>query len=324
VSQSFRLPVDGPGGAPAGAFSFPDPQPEQNDNPAEPPPRWWLHVLLFVLTLASSTFCGGLYYGWLPTPDVLERLWDPRLFLEGLKFSVPLMTILLAHELGHYFAARRHGLSATPPFFLPMPLPLPFSPGTLGAVIRIKQPIRSRRQLMDVGAAGPIAGFIALLPFLLVGSALSGVQEVDPKVSSIYFGEPLLFRVAARWLFSPDLAVGQDIMLHPMAWAAWFGLFVTALNMLPFFQLDGGHVTYALFGRHHRRAAWPALIALIGLGFLWPGWWVWSIVLAVLGPRHPPVLDEHQPLDPRRRWVGWIAILIFVVSFSPVPVWISP
>lgn len=324
MSQSTRLPIDGPGGPPAGAFPFTGSFPDPAASAIEKPPRWWLHAVLFVLTLASSTFCGGLYYGWLPSPDVFERLGDSRLLVEGLKFSLPLMTILLAHELGHYFAARRHGLAATPPFFLPMPLPLPFSPGTLGAVIRIKEPIRSRSSLMDVGAAGPISGFVALLPFLLVGAALSGVQEVDPEVSAIYFGEPILFQAAVRWLFFPELAAGQDVMLHPTAWAAWFGLFVTALNMLPFFQLDGGHVGYALFGRYHRRAAWPALVALIGLGFLWPGWWVWSIVIALLGPQHPPVLDEGRPLDRRRRVIGWVAILIFILSFSPVPIWISP
>ena len=291
--------------------------------PPPSPPRWWLHGLLFTLTLASSTFCGGLYYGWLPSPDLFERVTDPRLIVEGLKFSLPLMTILLAHELGHYFAARQHGLRVTPPFFLPMPVPLLFSPGTLGAVIRVKDPIRSRRQLMDVGASGPIAGFVVLLPFLVLGVAASGVQPV-PDSTAVYFGEPILFKFVARVLFFGDLGVGEDIMLHPMAWAAWFGLFVTALNMLPFFQLDGGHVTYALFGRFHRMAAWPLLAGLIGLGFLWPGWWVWSVIMIILGPRHPPVFDEHLPLDDRRKWVGWLAIVIFVLSFSPRPIWISP
>jgi len=302
-----------PGGIPTGAF----PQPPKYR------PRWWLHILLFVLTLVSSTFCGGLYYGWLPSPDVLERVRDPKLILEGFKFSLPLLAILLAHEMGHYLAARRHRLDATPPFFLPMPIPLLFSPGTLGAVIRIKQPIRTRRQLMDVGAAGPIAGFVMLLPFLILGTALSDVQEVDPEASVVYFGEPLLFKFIARVVFFPGLTDGQDIMLHPTAWAAWFGLFVTALNMLPFSQLDGGHVCYALFGKHHRAAAWPLLSGLVPLGFFWPGWWLWAIVLAFLGPRHPPVLEEDQPPDPQRRWMGWLAIVIFVLSFSPVPIWIT-
>ena len=303
-----------PGGAPAGFF----------DRPAHRRPRLWLHAVLLLLTVASSTLCGGLYYGWLPSLDPLDRLRDPRLLIEGLKFSLPLMAILLAHEMGHFAAARRHGLRATLPYFLPMPLPLPFSPGTLGAIIRIKEPIRTRRELLDIGAWGPIAGFLATLPFLVAGTALSGVQEIVPDTQAIYFGEPVLFMLAARGLFFSDLAPGQDIMLHPTAWAAWFGLFVTALNMLPFFQLDGGHVSSALFGRHHRAAAWPLLGVLALLGVLWPGWLLWAVVLALLGPRHPPVLDEGTPLDRRRVWVGWCALLILVLSFSPRPIWIAP
>jgi membrane-associated protease RseP (regulator of RpoE activity) len=303
-----------PDGSPVGVF-LPPPAPKA---------RLWLHILLFLLTIGSSTFCGGLYYGWLPSPDLLDRIRDPRLLVEGLKFSLPLMTILLAHEMGHYVAARRHRLRVTLPYFLPMPIPLLFSPGTLGAIIRVKEPIRSRRQLLDVGAWGPIAGFVTLLPFLVAGIALSGVQQLDPEGTGVYFGEPILFKVLARSVFFPNLAPGEDIMVHPTAWAAWFGLFVTSLNMLPFFQLDGGHVCYALFGGRHRAVAWPLLGVLAALGLLWPGWWLWAIILAVLGPRHPPVLDEDRPLNRRRRWIGWLALLIFALSFSPRPIWISP
>jgi membrane-associated protease RseP (regulator of RpoE activity) len=306
-------PID-PGGSPAGVFLRPPP----------PAPRYWLHGLLFLATLASSTFCGGLYYGWLPSPELLERVRDPLLLTEGLKFSLPLMAILLAHEMGHFVAARRHGLEVTLPFFLPMPIPLLFSPGTLGAIIRVKSPIRTRRQLLDIGAWGPIAGFITLLPFLVAGTAMSGVQAIDPEGAGVYFGEPLLFRALARGVFFPGLAAGEDILVHPTAWAAWFGLFVTALNLLPFFQLDGGHVWYALFGRRHRQAAWPLLGVLAALGLLWPGWWLWAVVIAILGPRHPPVLDEDRPLDRRRVWLGWCALLIFAVSFTPRPIWIGP
>lgn len=284
-----------------------------------------MHILLFVLTVITSTFCGGLYYGWLGSPDLLVRLSDPRLITEGLKFSLPLLAILLAHESGHVLAARRHGLPATLPYFIPMPIPFPYSPGTMGAVIRIRAPIRNRRSLLDVGAAGPLAGFATLLPVLLVGLALSRVQEVAAASGGlIYFGEPLLFRFLARVLFFPHLGPDQDIFLHPTAWAAWFGLLVTALNLLPFSQLDGGHIGYALLGRWHRRVVWGLYAVLLGLGLLWPGWWLWAIIILILGLRHPVVVDEHLPLDRRRRWVGWLALAVLVLSFTPVPVWIAP
>ncbi len=301
--QSFS----GPGGPATGAFP-------------QAPGRLWLHLLLLGATLISTTFCGGLYFGWLDSPDVFERGTNPLLLFEGLKFSVPLLLILGAHEMGHLWAARSHRLRATLPYFLPMPIPFPYSPGTLGAVIRIQEAIRTRRQLMDVGAAGPIAGFVITVPLLLIGLGLSEVQQVDPEQPLVYFGEPLIFRLLARGLFFPGLGPTEDIFLHPTAWAAWFGLLVTALNMLPFSQLDGGHVGYALFGRWHRHGVWLLLGALIGLGFLWPGWWMWSLIVTVLGVRHPPVIDEDRALDRRRRLIGWLAFAIFALSFAPVPV----
>jgi membrane-associated protease RseP (regulator of RpoE activity) len=301
--QSFS----GPGGPATGAFP-------------QAPGRLWLHLLLLGATLISTTFCGGLYFGWLDSPDVFERGTNPLLLFEGLKFSVPLLLILGAHEMGHLWAARSHRLRATLPYFLPMPIPFPYSPGTLGAVIRIQEPVRTRRQLMDVGAAGPIAGFVITVPLLLIGLGLSEVQQVDPEQPLVYFGEPLIFRLLARGLFFPALGPTEDIFLHPTAWAAWFGLLVTALNMLPFSQLDGGHVGYALFGRWHRHGVWLLLGALIGLGFLWPGWWMWSLIVTVLGVRHPPVIDEDRALDRRRRLIGWLAFAIFALSFAPVPV----
>jgi membrane-associated protease RseP (regulator of RpoE activity) len=310
VSTRDPLFFQGPGGAPVGAFEVHR-------------PRIWLHILLFGLTVASTTFCGGLYFGWLDSPSVFERATDPNLIVEGLKFSLPLMAILLAHELSHLFAARAHGLRATLPFFIPMPIPFPYSPGTLGAVIRIMQPILYRRQLLDVGAAGPIAGFVVLMPLLLLGLGLSDVQLVDPDMGVIYFGEPLVFRLLARGLFFTDLASGEDLLLHPTGWAAWFGLLVTALNLLPFAQLDGGHIGYALFGPRHRAFVWLLFAALVAFGFWWPGWWLWSIIIAVMGPKHPPVSDEYQPLDRRRRAIGWLAFIIFVLSLAPVPVRVS-
>ena len=305
----------GPDGSTAGAFQF---------SAEAYRPRWWLHILLFVLTLCTSTVMGGIYFGWTPV-ELAELGWPrwmfhPVFLAEGLKFSLPLLAILFAHEMGHYVAARRHRLATTPPFFLPMPVPLWFSPGTLGAVMRIKQPITTRAQLLDIGAAGPIAGFVVIVPTLLLGLALSEVREFPQDALLVYFSEPILFKLAARVLFFPGLTGNLDIMLHPVAWAAWWGLLVTALNLLPFFQLDGGHITYALFGADHRRWARRMLVVFVLLTAFWPGWALWAAILVLVGPEHPLIPYEHIELDRRRRFVGWVAIAIFILSFSVAPI----
>jgi len=311
LSSPEILGSNGPDGHTAGAFQFYR-------------PRWWLHVLLFVLTLATSTFMGAIFYGWVPVELAplgwLKLMVHPTFVSEGLKFAVPLLLILLSHEMGHYIAARRHGLLTTPPFFLPMPIPLPFSPGTFGAVMRIKEPITTRAQLLDIGAAGPIAGFIVTVPTLLAGLALSQVREFPHDAPLVYFSEPILFKFTARVLFFPGLTGAEDIMLHPMAWAAWFGLLVTAINLLPFFQLDGGHIAYALFGAGHRRWARWLLAVFILMTIFWPGWALMAAVLFLVGPEHPPILYEREPLDRRRTFIGWIAIAIFILCFSFAPI----
>jgi membrane-associated protease RseP (regulator of RpoE activity) len=305
----------GPDGHAAGAF--------QLDRPVYRP-RWWLHVVLFVLTLGTSTFMGAIFYGWTPIELAqlgwLELMVHPTFVGEGLKFAGPLLLILLAHEMGHFIAARRHGLSTTPPFFLPMPVPMPFSPGTLGAVIRIKQPITTRTQLMDIGAWGPIAGFIVAVPTLVVGLAMSQVRDFPHEGPLVYFSEPVLFKFLARVVFFPGLTGTEDIMLHPVAWAAWWGLLVTALNLLPFFQLDGGHIAYALFGEGHRRWARRLLAGFVFLTAFWPGWALWAAILVLVGPEHPRILYEHEPLDRRRTIIGWVAIAIFILCFSYAPI----
>jgi membrane-associated protease RseP (regulator of RpoE activity) len=288
-------------------------------------PRWWLHGLLLALTLVTTTFWGAGYSDRLPQELANLPPWllllDSTFILEGLKFSIPLLTILTCHEMGHYLACRAHGLVATPPFFIPFPLPI----GTLGAVIRIKQAIRTRSQLMDVGAAGPVAGFLALLPFLAVGVALSEVRQVAeaPPGGVFELGEPLVYRAAER-LFHPGLPADTTVFLHPTAAAAWFGVLITLLNLLPFAQLDGGHVCYALFGRWHRRVALPLVALLVVGGFFWYGWWLWAAIVLAMRVHHPPVADEEAPLDPRRRAIGWLALLIFVLCFMLDPIRLSP
>jgi membrane-associated protease RseP (regulator of RpoE activity) len=303
----------GPGGLAAGAFSSAAPTYQ---------PKWWLHILLFVLTFASTTIVGGLVWGSLPEEmarlSLPQLLTDPRVYLAGLKFSIPLLTILSCHEMGHYVAARRHGLTVTPPFFIPFPVPF-LGIGTLGAVIRIKDPIRNKRELLDVGAAGPIAGFAALVPFLAYGIAASEVGQAPAGGTYLEFGEPLIYRLLES-LIRPGIGDDMTLWLHPTGVAAWFGILITLLNLLPFAQLDGGHIAYALFGHWHRLLAWPLLGMLAGLGFVWPGWWLWVVIAVVLNPRHPRLWDENRPLDRRRQLIGWIAIAIFVLCFVAEPI----
>ena len=252
------------------------------------------------------------------TFSVFEIFADPRLYLAGLKFSLPLLTILMCHELGHYVAARRHGLTATPPYFIPFPVPL-IGLGTLGAVIRIKDPIRDKKQLLDIGAAGPIAGFVALIPFLAYGIAASEVGEKTGEGLYLEFAEPLIYRLF-EVLIRPGLPEDAVLWLHPTGVAAWFGIIVTLLNLLPFAQLDGGHITYALFGRWHQRLVWPLLGVLAGLGFIWPGWWLWVVIALIMKPRHPRLWDEDIPLDRRRQLIAWTTIVIFILCFAAEPI----
>ena len=235
---------------------------------------------------------------------------DPWLRSWGLRFAAATLFVLLAHELGHWFACRRHGLAVTPPYFLPAPLGL----GTFGAFLRIRTPIRTRRQLLDVGAAGPIAGFVALLIVLALAPAMPSGAAPAP----LHLAKPLLFAGFDR--LSGLAAPADPLALDPFLLAAWVGAFATMLNLLPLAQLDGGHVLYAAVGRLQGRIALPIWLVLAALGFLWPGWWLWCAVALVLRLRHPPVLDEREPLDRRGRWIAAAAAAIFVLCFTPVPI----
>jgi membrane-associated protease RseP (regulator of RpoE activity) len=252
------------------------------------------------------------------TPQAAIDVWrDSTALGEGLKFSIPLILILLCHEMGHYLACRRYGLPATLPYFLPVPWGL----GTLGAFIKIRAPIRSKRELFDVGAAGPFAGFIVLVPFLLYGVARSTPIVLQPDAMGnpqVVLGLNLLFSWVVR-AFHPALPESMGLELHPFALAAWVGLLATSLNLLPLGQLDGGHILYAVLGRWQRRLAWPLWITLVALALLWPGWLLWCLIIAVIGLRHPPVTDELEPLDLPRTLLALAALAIFVVCFMPVP-----
>ncbi len=260
-------------------------------------------------------------HGWALRPIVLFLLTvvTTSVFAMGPWYSLSILTILGAHEFGHYFACRWHNVDCTLPHFLPAPLPLT---GTLGAVIKIREPFPSRAALFDIGVAGPIAGFVTLLPFLIAGILLSDVTPLSPEEGSLLLGEPLLFKVIARFIHGP-LAQGTDIVIHPLGFGAWFGMLATALNLLPFGQLDGGHISYAVFGP---RAMWLSVVTLatvIGLSFVATSWIAMAIMLAAMtwfvGLRHPAPYDDFTPLSKGRLVVAAIALLIFIVCFTPVP-----
>jgi membrane-associated protease RseP (regulator of RpoE activity) len=312
-SPGLELEIIGPDGIPVGVVRRPPP----------PPRRVWLHVLLFAVTLVTTTLVGGVAFGDLPpgfkATGFTELLFHRAVLRAGFAFSVPLLVILLAHEMGHYIACRYHRLDATLPFFLPVP----FGIGTLGAFIRIRTPLLNKRELFDVGASGPLAGFVVALPVLFAGIALSHPVAELPKGGVMIFGEPLAFKALA-WLVHPEVPPGGDLLLHPVGFAAWFGLLVTALNLLPFGQLDGGHITYALFGSWQRRIAWPLLAVLAVLGFWWTGWWFWAVIALVMRVRHPWIPDEAAMLDPRRRLLGFLCIAVFLLCFTPEPIKLLP
>lgn len=276
---------------------------------AERPRAPRIHLILFATTLFTTTLAGSLQRGANP-------LSSPSELLLGLPFAVPLMLILLSHEMGHYVLARVHGVWTSLPYFIPGP---PFFVGTFGAFIRLKSFPSNRRALFDIGAAGPWAGLVLAVPAAAVGLALSEVRPLDPFAGGIILGDSFLFS-GLTWLI---LGVGSDdvsIVLHPVALAGWFGLFVTFLNLLPVGQLDGGHVVYSLFGALHRWIARVCLVGIVALGFLgWQGWFVWVVLLAVLGVDHPPTADRGTALDGRRRLCAWCTIALFVLTFTAVP-----
>ena len=249
------------------------------------------------------------------SPRTRTLLSHPQLLLAGVPFAFTLIGILLAHELGHFFACRYYGISASYPYFIPAPTLI----GTLGAFIRIRSPIYNRKALFDVGLAGPVVGFLFAIPALAIAVLYSRVVPFSEAHASIVFGEPLALRLLAG-ILRPGVPVG-DLLLHPVGRAAWVGLFATALNLLPGGQLDGGHILYAAATKYHRRITFAVALLLIPLGvFFWKGWILWSILLLALGFRHPPLLNRWEPLDRTRLLWAAVAILIFILCFMPMPV----
>jgi len=281
------------------------------------PARPGLNLSLFVLTVIATFLAGALPLGAIPFVDV-NPLTEGNV-ASGAQFAGTLLAILGTHEFGHYFTARAYGASVSLPFFIPAPPPFLF--GTLGAIIRMRSPARNRNSLFDIAAAGPLAGLVVALPALWIGLGWSKIGAV-PAGAAVVFGDSLLMR-GFTWLMFGQLPPGHDVFVHPVALASWVGLFVTALNLIPVGQLDGGRIAYALFGPWHRQVSIATFVGLLALGTVTgsANWFVWAFLLFfVLGFRHQPPLDDLSPLTRGRYAVGVLCLVLLVLLIPPVPV----
>ena len=303
----------------------------EEEHPPEPAPslsQWALSIFLLVLTFCTTNFAGFFYTtGFFSLRNPTKLLFPPNLQMLAacISFSFPLIVILSAHELGHYFACRHYGMKCTPPYFIPAPLPLT---GTLGAFIKIKSHFRRKKALFDIGIAGPLAGFIFSLPVLWIGISISRLTPKLPsRFTGLTFGEPLIFRLIgiAALGYAPEK---QDMIAHPMAMAGWVGLLATSLNLLPIWQLDGGHISYAIFGaKRHKKLSYAAVALLILVSFMgWPtpSYLLFGLILLIIGWRlrfyHPAPLTDEGPLGTGRTILALVALLILILSFTPIPI----
>ena len=271
-----------------------------------------VHWILFLLTVFTTLLAGAIMEG-------AQILDNPLDLIKGVPFSFTLMFILGTHEFGHYYYAQKHKVDASLPFFIPAP-PFLFLIGTFGAFIKIKSPIYRKDALLQIGAAGPIAGFIIAVPALILGLFLSDIVEKSDIQGALILGDSILMKILT-WVTHPDLMESQDIMLHPIAFAGWIGLLVTMLNLLPIGQLDGGHVAYAMLGEKQKLIGQAAFILLVPLSFFSINWLVWGLLLLLLmrTVKHPPIQDIHIPLSESDKRIGYICLLIFILCFIPAP-----
>lgn len=270
----------------------------------------WINLILLLATVVTTVLMGAINEG-------ADPLADPLSVVRGVPFSLALMTILGAHELGHYFMARKRGVAVTLPYFIPMPL----SPiGTMGAFIQLRSPVHNKKGLLDVGLAGPVSGLVVAIPLLIYGLAHSPVKPIVGGEGYFTEGNSILY-LALKYLVHGRILPGggMDVFISPVAFAGRIGILVTALNLLPAGQLDGGHIVYAMFGDRARSIAIFTLVILGGMGVLWSGWFLWAALILFFGLGHPPPLDDITGLDPRRKVVGVLAVIMFILVFTPVP-----
>jgi membrane-associated protease RseP (regulator of RpoE activity) len=268
-----------------------------------------LNLFLFLLTFVSTLVVGALHAG----VNIMEK---PQDIFQGLPFSLALLSILLVHEFSHYITSRRHGIEASLPYFIPAPTLF----GTLGAFIKMRSSITTKNALMDIGASGPIAGFLVSVVAVIVGLHYSEIHALPRQTGEMMIlGDSLLF-IALTKIVIGSIPDTYDVYLHPVAFAGWIGFFVTSLNLIPAGQLDGGHIAYAILGERHRWVSKIMIGLLVLLGYFFQGWLVWAVLLFFLGSKHPPILFPDVPLDPRRKAIGLIALVIFILTFIPVPV----
>lgn len=275
-------------------YGFPEQQVRQ-PLPQQLRQRVWLHVVLYLATILTTTW------------------------LHGWQYSACLIAILTFHEFGHYFAAKKHRVPASLPYFIPSPFPQTLF-GTFGAVIRMSPYIPNRRALFDIAAAGPVAGLVVALPITLAGISMSQLQLLSSMSTGIQLGEPLIFKAMSWWVFGP-IPEGYDLVTHPMAFAGWVGMFVTALNLLPIGQLDGGHIVHSVFGSksHYVSGAVFGLLALVTFSGNY-SYMIFLVLLWFMGVKHPPTINDQVPLDPRRQRIAALLLFLFILCFTPTPI----
>lgn len=308
----------------------------------------WVNIVLFILTILSVMFTGAQFAATeITVPFQLSIFGFLQYLLQGWPFAVGLLGILLAHELGHYLIGRSHGEKVTLPYFIPFPFSF-F--GTMGAFINMKEIPKNKKHLLDIGIAGPLIGLLVAIPVLFIGLSLSSVGPIEAELPQGYvhilegnsmfyllakyitFGEllpqplsygdmsPVLYWVQYFFTGSPAPLGGLDVQIHPVAWAGWAGLFVTAINLIPAGQLDGGHILYVLFGKRNAKKAFPFILgAMVVLGFFWQGWWLWAALIFFVGRRYAEPLDQITPIDRKRKILAMIALAVFILIFIPVP-----